>query len=42
MISLTVTPHIYEGEQIVLDIAQEVSNLAATSTAVDVITNKEP
>ena len=39
-ISLTVTPHIYEGEQIVLDIAQEVSSLAAASTAVDVITNK--
>lgn len=39
-ISLTVTPHIYEGDQIVLDIAQEVSSLAASATSVDVITNK--
>jgi general secretion pathway protein D len=39
-ISLTVTPHIYEGNEIVLDIAQEVSSLAASATTVDVITNK--
>ncbi len=39
-ISLTVTPHIYEGNQIVLDIAQEVSSLAQSATTVDVITNK--
>ena len=39
-ISLTVTPHIYEGNQIVLDIAQEVSSLAPSATTVDVITNK--
>ena len=39
-VSLTVTPHIYEGNQIVLDIAQEVSSLSASATAVDVITNK--
>lgn len=39
-ISLTVTPHIYEGNQIVLDIAQEVSSLASSATTVDVITNK--
>ncbi len=39
-ISLKVTPHIYEANQIVLDIAQEVSSLAAAATTVDVITNK--
>ncbi len=39
-ISLTVTPHIYEGNEIVLDIAQEVSSLAQSATTVDVITNK--
>jgi general secretion pathway protein D len=39
-ISLTVTPHIYEGNQIVLDIAQEVSSLAQSATTIDVITNK--
>jgi len=39
-ISLTVTPHINEGNQIVLDIAQEVSSLAASATTIDVITNK--
>jgi len=39
-ISLTVTPRIYEGNEIVLDIAQEVSSLAASATSVDVITNK--
>jgi len=39
-ISLTVTPHINEGNLIVLDIAQEVSSLAASVTTVDVVTNK--
>ncbi len=39
-ISLTVTPHIYEGNEIVLDIAQEVSSLAQSATTIDVITNK--
>jgi general secretion pathway protein D len=39
-ISLTVTPHINEGNQIVLDIAQEVSSLANSATSVDIITNK--
>ena len=39
-ISLTVTPHIYEGNQIVLDIAQEVSSLSSSATTIDVITNK--
>ena len=39
-ISLTVTPHIYEGDQIVLDIAQEVSSLSPAATSIDVITNK--
>jgi general secretion pathway protein D len=39
-ISLTVTPHINEGNQIVLDIAQEVSSLATSTTTVDVVTNK--
>ena len=39
-ISLTVTPHIYEGNEIMLDIAQEVSSLATSATSVDVITNK--
>ena len=39
-LSLTVTPHINEGDQIVLDIAQELSSLDSASTAVDLITNK--
>ncbi len=39
-ISLTVTPHIFEGNQIVLDIAQEVSSLSPSATSIDVITNK--
>jgi len=39
-ISLTVTPHIYEGNEIVLDIAQEVSSLSQSTTTIDVITNK--
>ncbi len=40
-LSLTVTPHINEGGQIVVDIAQEISSIDATATsAVDLITNK--
>ena len=40
-ITLTVTPHINDGDQIVMDIAQEVSSIAQTSqNAVDLITNK--
>lgn len=40
-LSLTVTPHINEGGQIVIDIAQEVSSIDATTvSAVDVVTNK--
>ncbi len=39
-VSLTVTPRIYEGNQIVLDIIQEVSSLATSATSIDVITNK--
>ncbi len=40
-LSLTVTPHINEGGQIVVDIAQEVSSIDATTvSAVDVVTNK--
>ncbi len=38
---LTVTPHVNEGDSVRLDIRQEVSALAATSSgAVDLITNK--
>ncbi|MCF6288602.1 MAG: type II secretion system secretin GspD [Proteobacteria bacterium] len=40
-ISLKVTPHIFEGNQIVLDISQEVSSLSSVATLVDVITNKK-
>ncbi len=42
-ITLTVTPHINEGDSVVLDIAQEVSSLsntAATLAASDLITNE--
>lgn len=39
-VSLTVTPHIYEGNQIVLDIAQEVSSLSNSVTSAGEITNK--
>jgi general secretion pathway protein D len=40
-ITLTVTPHINDGDQIVMDISQEVSSIAQTSqNAVDLITNK--
>ena len=40
-ITLTVTPHINDGDQIVMEISQEVSSIAQTSQpAVDLITNK--
>lgn len=42
-ITLTVTPHINEGDAIVLDIEQEVSSLSGlsvTNTASDIITNE--
>ncbi|MCF6300005.1 MAG: type II secretion system protein GspD, partial [Proteobacteria bacterium] len=39
-LSLTVTPHINEGDQIVVEISQEVSSLDPAAGAVDLITNK--
>lgn len=39
-IRLTVTPHINEGDAVVLDISQEVSAIAPITGAVDLITNK--
>lgn len=40
-LSLTVTPHINEGGQIVVDIAQEISSIDATAiNAVDLVTKK--
>lgn len=39
-IKLNVTPHINEGDQVVLAIEQEVSTLAPSAGAVDLITNK--
>jgi len=40
-LSLTVTPHINEGGQVVVDIAQEISSIDATTiSAVDLITKK--
>lgn len=42
-ITLTVTPHINEGDSVVLDIAQEVSSLTGASSAIDasdLITNE--
>ena len=39
-IRLQVTPHINEGDAVVLDISQEVSAIAAVTGAVDLITNK--
>ncbi|HSH26232.1 MAG TPA: type II secretion system secretin GspD, partial [Wenzhouxiangella sp.] len=39
-IKLNVTPHINEGDTIMLDISQEVSTLAPSTGAVDLITNK--
>lgn len=39
-IKLNVTPHINEGDMIILNIGQEVSTLAPSTGAVDLITNK--
>jgi len=39
-IKLNVTPHINEGDQVMLSIEQEVSTLAPSAGAVDLITNK--
>ncbi len=39
-ITLTVTPHVNEGDSVVLNIQQEVSSISAQSVAVDLITNK--
>ena len=39
-LTLTVTPHINEGDTVIMDIIQEVSSLSAQSGAVDLITNK--
>jgi len=39
-IKLNVTPHINEGDTIILDLSQEVSTLAPSAGAVDLITNK--
>jgi general secretion pathway protein D len=39
-VKLNVTPHINEGDTILLNIAQEVSTLAPSTGAVDLITNK--
>ena len=39
-IKLNVTPHINEGDTIILDISQEVSTLAPSAGAIDLITNK--
>ena len=38
-LTLTVTPHINEGDVVILDIAQEASSLSPQSGAVDLITN---
>lgn len=39
-VSLEVTPHINEGNTVVLEITQEVSSLTGATTATDVITNE--
>lgn len=39
-LTLTVTPHLNDSDTITLELAQEVSSLAAQSAAVDLITNK--
>ncbi len=39
-VKLNVTPHINEGDTIMLDISQEVSDLAPSAGAVDLITSK--
>lgn len=40
-ISLTVTPHVNEGDKVLLDISQEVSDIAPASGASDIVTNKK-
>lgn len=39
-LTLTVTPHINEGDTVILDLNQEISSLSPSSSAVDLITNK--
>ena len=39
-ITLTVTPHVNEGDAVVLDIEQEVSSLTGNALASDIITNE--
>ncbi|MEM7705578.1 MAG: type II secretion system secretin GspD [Pseudomonadota bacterium] len=39
-LTLTVTPHVNEGDTVILAIQQEVSSISAQSVAVDLITNK--
>ena len=39
-LTLTVTPHINEGDTVILDLSQEISSLSPSSSAVDLITNK--
>ncbi|MGV6850787.1 MAG: type II secretion system secretin GspD [bacterium] len=39
-LTLKVTPHMNEGDAVVLEIEQEISSLAPSSTAVDLITSK--
>ncbi len=39
-ITLEVTPHVNEGDSVVLDITQEVSSLSGNTSASDVITNE--
>ncbi len=39
-IRLTVTPHINEGDAVILDLAQEVSAISSVVGAVDLVTNK--
>lgn len=40
-ITLTVTPHVNEGDKVLLDIAQEVSSITPSEQASDIITNKK-
>ncbi len=39
-ITLKVTPHVNEGDKVILDIAQEVSSISPSASASDVITNQ--
>ncbi len=39
-LKLTVTPHINEGDTVILNVSQEVSSLTSSTIAVDLITNK--